>query len=307
MEQLLKSLNINVVKLTGDNYICKCPFHKDGTEEHPSFGIHRTTGVFNCFTCGARGNLVHLVASRLGVTEMEAIRLIEREQLNITIETVKNYEIPSWVNRYSKRDGIPVLNDSVLELYKENHPYLQQRGITIETAEAWGCGYDRWMDRITFPVRDLKNNLLGIIGRSVTDQTPKYYFYDGFPKGGTLYGLNKFEESNDTVIVCEGVIDVMWLWQSGIRNVVAIMGSMMTDAQAEIVRELGTRLIIWLDNDAAGMKGTKLIVEKLSSRMRISQVVWANFPDFKDPHLMDETTINKALETMQPTLIGGLK
>jgi DNA primase len=307
MEKLLKQLKIDVLKTSGDNYICRCPFHKEGMEEHPSFGVNIKSGLFNCFACGARGNLVHLVMARLGLTMPEAIRFLEREQLNITIDTITTSEIPSWVNRYTKSEDITVLNDSMLELYKEDHPYLQERSITKETAAIWECGYDRWMNRVTFPVRDKRNRLLGIVGRSIDGQIPKYYFYDNFPKGGTLYGLNKFEEADNTVIVVEGIVDVLWLWQSGIKNVVAIMGSMITDKQAEIVRELGTRLFIWLDNDTAGSMGTGLMADKLYNRMRVYQMVWSNFSGFKDPHLMDESSIKKALETMQPTLIGGLK
>lgn len=297
MEKLLEYLKIKVIKQTSTEYITICPFHKNGQEKHPSFGVRKKDGLFNCFSCGAKGNMVHLVSALTGMNELEAIRFLERERINIIAKELQDVNIPHWIERWHTVNGISVMNEAILELYHGYHPYLKTRGIVEEAMSEFEVGYDRWMDRVTFPVRNENSQLVGIIGRSVRDTHPKYFFYDNFPKGGTLFGLDKVLDY-DTIIIVEGVVDVIWLWQNGIKNSVAIMGSMMTDKQASIIARRAERAVLWLDNDAAGSLGMKVAIEKLSERVKLFVIDWnlVSGP-VKDPQDLNVLQLSNLLDS----------
>lgn len=282
-------------KKSGDGWYICCPFpnHKGGNEKTPSLGINEKNGmmIFHCFGCEASGTFPHLVASVKGVTVPEAISLLEKkfaiddyrsdEQLTKLEKVVVN--IPSWGERYAKKG---LLGEAVLELYEEPDPtkYLKRRGFTDLALKRFEIGYDRWKERVTIPIRDGNNDLVGIVGRAVNDAQPKYLFYgDDFRKGDYVYGMGDVE--GPELVVCEGHLDRVHLWQNGIRNAVALQGAMCTDTQAEWIARTADEVIIWLDNDEAGETGTEKLINALRGlgTRNIYRIDWSGFPDAHDP------------------------
>jgi len=283
IQKLAKWIGIRVAKTTGSGeLICYCPFHKGGMEKHPSFGIN-SEGLWNCFSCGRRGNLVHLVSAMKGITQQAAIRIIERKRLVFAIE--RKIDLPSWENRY-KATKNTVFDENSIGLYDfalthaKTREYLLERGLTREEMEEWDIRYDKWLKRIVFPIRNSRGRYVGAVGRG---DSPRYLFYEGTQKSGCLYGIDKLDENMDYLYVVEGQIDTIRLsrYFTDIPqaltegNVIGINGSHMSQYQANLITELSDKVILCLDNDDAGKSGTMVAVELLQHRVKLYIVDWS--------------------------------
>jgi DNA primase len=138
--------------------------------------------------------------------------------------------------------------------------------------------YDRFRDRIVFPIRDLSGRVLGFGGRVFGDEIPKYVNTPETPvyrKGDSLFGLDvaaSYVREAGEVILVEGYLDVIALHQGGIRNVVGVLGTALTDEQAKRVRRLTDRCAVLFDSDEAGRRaalrsGLVLLNEQFSCRV----------------------------------------
>jgi DNA primase len=179
--------------------------------------------------------------------------------------------------------------DFELKKLDPDHDYLNKRGFTKDTIACFGLGYcskGLLSGRIAIPVHERDGNLVGYCGRLVDDKkidddNPRYKFPPPREKEGKMYEFHKLKlvynahrqqgASNDLVVV-EGFPSVWWAHQMGIRNVVALMGWVMSDEQAKIITELvvpkGT---IWLmpDGDEAGRKCSEQGLPKLALARRV--------------------------------------
>jgi DNA primase len=148
--------------------------------------------------------------------------------------------------------------------------HLVQAGFGLDEAVAAGAlgqaddgrTYDRFRDRVIFPIRDAEGRMIGLGGRTLGDQQPKYLNSpqtDLFDKGGSLYALDQartaIREARQAVVV-EGYMDALIAHQHGFRNVVATLGTAITERHMEVLRRLAQEVILALDADAAGQRAT---------------------------------------------------
>ena len=159
------------------------------------------------------------------------------------------YALQSWdsLSRYLQEQGYGV-------------PDLLAAGLVIERDS--GGHYDRFRRRVIFPIRDERGRVSGFGGRALDDATPKYLNSPQtavFDKGGTLYGIDLARQAirqRDQAVIVEGYFDVIACHQHGANNVVASLGTALTDRQVSILKRLTKNLILALDPDAAGDEAT---------------------------------------------------
>jgi len=297
------------VKVRGDRAsgICPLPGHpaKEG-KRRASFSCHLTKGVFQCFSCQGKGNLLDFAVLMDGgqpddpvAFRKTALRLAEQfgiqtQRRNSETRSSKN-PAPAPTPLPTPVDGVPapsvpvIINaplDFELKHLDPTHSYLKDRGFTAETIERFGLGFcDKGMmkDRIAIPLHDAEGRLVGYAGRLVddsktSDESPKYRFpgsreregkmYE-FRKSHLLYGLHYLPANVNDLIVVEGFASVWWLHQHGYTNVVALMGSHASSEQMDLI--LGRlsedgRLYIFTDEDDAGRECAKSLLCNMASR-----------------------------------------
>lgn len=284
--------HLRLVKVKEGFVAAACPFHKGGQERRPSFWINRLNGEWGCFACAEHGSNLKSLMQALGFKSRKLEVVIEEAvrdaKQNRNIEKARRRKKAKAEFR-----GVHVLPDALLGVYDWTPVKLIEEGFDEEILIAHDIGFDRERERITFPIRDLYGNLIGISGRTVKlDGYPKYKVYegvtekDGIKASGELgewfpdytnEGIRDhlwranfvfkdiYEDRSKQLIVVEGYKAAMWLVQQGWFNVVALMGSRMSYAQQRLVCRMGTETWIFLDNNEAGISGTETIQDRLGS------------------------------------------
>lgn len=275
------------VKPSGpNNVMAVCPFHKklDGTEEqNPSFAMNTSNGLYFCHACGTKGNLYTFLRD-LGISRDDI-----SFKYGTLVEAASN-NVPPKLDvldpHIAEEDPIP---EYLLGMFEMCPTSLVQDGFAPETLRNFDVGFDLTHNRITYPLRDFHGKLAGISGRDVTGEHVRYKVYDreyqvwGLPQRlqpekrrllwnvHTIYPELYFNPGDHDVVVVEGFKACMWVWQAGIRNVVALLGTYMSDEQQLLLERLGATIYLFLDYNAAGLKGTGNIIHKLkqSSRIRV--------------------------------------
>lgn len=232
-----------------------CLWHED-SKASMQFNIEK--GLFVCFGCGAAGGMKKL-ERHLG------IRVIEDQ---IDIQSIR--EKLAALKREPRAD-LPVLDESHLLRYKFPNRYWKGRGFDDSTIKAFDLGIDPMGDFASIPIRNVNGELLGIIKRFLAkDADLKYKYPKGFKRQLNLFGSWMVEQDEDayTVVLNEGALDSIKVWQTGIPAM-AVYGSSISPSQIRILRRLGVRkVILFFDNDAAGIKasmgalGVKIHTEK---------------------------------------------
>ncbi len=145
--------------------------------------------------------------------------------------------------------------------------------------------YDRFNDRVMFPIIDLRGNVIAFGGRILTDEKPKYLNTSDTPvfkKSANLFSLNNAKNTGSrTLILCEGYMDVIAVNQAGIQNAVATLGTALTSEQALLMKRYADEVIICYDADEAGQKATQRAIELLRNAGLSIKVI--SIPQGKDP------------------------
>jgi len=164
---------------------------------------------------------------------------------------------------------------------------VKQSGLVIPKANGGGSFYDRFRRRLIFPIEDVGGSVIAFGGRIIGDGEPKYLNTSESPvyiKGRNLYGLNRTKEDirkRGYVILVEGYFDLITLWASGIRNVIATLGTALTRDHVDLLRRYTSHVVAVFDPDEAGKKAlTRSIELFLSGNMHAKCVV---LPDGYDP------------------------
>jgi DNA primase len=144
---------------------------------------------------------------------------------------------------------------------------IEQAGLVIKREQ--GGYYDRFRNRLMFPIRDLKGSVVGFGGRALGDDHAKYMNTPEtaiFHKSNLLFGLHQAREgirTADNVAIVEGYLDVITAHQAGFNNVVAPMGTALTAEQVQVIRKLTANLYLALDQDAAGIRAAEKGVDSI--------------------------------------------
>jgi len=164
---------------------------------------------------------------------------------------------------------------------------VEQSGLVIPKANGGGSFYDRFRGRLIFPIEDVGGNVIAFGGRLIGEGEPKYLNTSESPvyiKGRNLYGLNRTKEDirkKGYVILVEGYFDLITLWASGVRNVIATLGTALTRDHVDLMRRYTSHVVAVFDPDEAGKKAlTRSIELFLSGNMHANGVV---LPQGYDP------------------------
>ncbi len=145
--------------------------------------------------------------------------------------------------------------------------------------------FDRFSNRVMFPIIDLRGNVIAFGGRIMTDEKPKYLNTSDTPvfkKSANLFSLNNAKNTGDrTLILCEGYMDVIAVNQAGFQNAVATLGTALTDEQAMLMKRYADEVVICYDADEAGQKATQRAIGILRGAGLLIRVL--TVPDGKDP------------------------
>jgi DNA primase len=272
-----------------ENYIsAKCPFHtvRSGTQ----FWVKRDTGSWGCFSCGAGGGDLKKLLKELGVRAPKVEALIQ-EAKESGHRTTAREKAKRELRARADFVGVHILPESLLGVYDWCPTSLVEAGYSEKLLKRHGIGFDRKRNRVTFPIRDVNGNLIGISGRTVIGENPKYKVYQGWHvnwEGKRVPGeLGEwfsdysstdirnhlwreqfvykpvYTDKSSQLIVVEGYKAALWLVKHGWENTVALMGSKMTQSQERMIRKMGTETWILLDNNEAGRTGTDFICDRL--------------------------------------------
>ena len=290
---LLENFDIaNIDKATADEVIFSCPFpgHTHG-DERPSAYMNdgsknpELTTLWKCHGCGRSGNAVGFVSEYMNVSRQQARLWLKQHYApgyraprygSIAREFEERYKLSQ---QRASFDPVPALPSETLMrfdvdwgYYAEEHgdqpdvAYMLDRGFTPAVLDEWGIGYDFDSRRLTIPVCDADNNLVGFKARAwESDVRPKYlilgdrrrlrgYGFLPYDKSRIVFGLNVCGEQQRLVLV-EGEIDVMSLWVMDIPAV-CTGGASMSDEQALLIRQHCDELVIFLDSNTAGHNAT---------------------------------------------------
>lgn len=165
---------------------------------------------------------------------------------------------------------------SEYEIYSANLAFKRKNGNGI---------YDRFVNRVMFPIIDLRGNVIAFGGRIMTDEKPKYLNTSDTPvfkKSENLFSLNNAKSSGTrTLILCEGYMDVIALNQAGFTNAVATLGTALTNEQAFLMKRYADEVIICYDADGAGQKATARAIDILRNAGLPIKIL--TVPSGKDP------------------------
>jgi len=323
------------LKQTGRNYVGLCPFHQEKT---PSFNVNSVNQLYYCFGCGRGGNIFNFVMATEGVAFPEAVQILAKqagiELPNIPPERKayqekheKLYQVNHLAAQYyyrTLRSEVGKLARSYLIKRAINGSlarnfylgyattewngllnFLNENGIPVELAEEAGLVsqgkngyYDRFRNRIIFPILDYRGRFIGFGGRIIGDGQPKYLNSPETPifqKNRVLYGINWARQSireKDSVVVVEGYTDCISLSEKGITNVVASLGTAFSQQHAELLSRFTKNVIIAFDGDAAGARATLRgleVLNKAGLNVKIANLTSGMDPDqFARTHTLNE-------------------
>jgi len=354
------------LKKTGRSYKGLCPFHQEKTPSFVVFPDSQNFHCFGCGKGGDLFTFYMLaentefrdalkeLATRAGVTldlaapptpehDAHRRRLIEANELAATffshvLAKAKQGEpgrkmvadrgvSPEMVERFR----LGFAPDSWSDLLN----FLSSRDVPVEIAHEAGLlqerdnggHYDRFRNRLMFPIRDREGDVVGFGGRAMGDGIPKYLNSPQTPvfdKSSLVYGLDLAKEAirkSGEVVIVEGYMDVIAAHQYGYENVVASMGTALTESQAALVKRGSSRIVLALDADAAGQMATVRGIETMQDaldadvqpvpdargiirfeRKLKTQIAVVHLPEGKDP----DELIRRAPETW-PSIVAAAK
>lgn len=307
------------LKKAGSSYKGRCPFHNEKT---PSFVVSETKQIYTCFGCGATGDVISFVEQYYQLDFMQAVEKLA-DEYGIVIQKgfrkSENKEEAYTINREAAKFFFRAFRQEACPGYH----YMKERGMEPETLNKFGIGYadekwdslyqyltnlgfkeeklmelglishskgkyyDKFRNRVMFPIINTSGKIIGFGGRIIGDGNPKYLNSQEssvFLKKNNLYGLNITRQEihkEDRAILVEGYMDVISLYQSGVRNVSASLGTALTENQAKLLKRYTDNVILSYDADQAGINAALRgldILHREGCRVKVLHV-----SDGKDP------------------------
>lgn len=309
------------LKKKGANYQGLCPFHNEKT---PSFVVSETKQLFTCFGCHESGDVIQFVMKYYNLTFVEALEKLAA-QCGMNVDDIfrkgEKKDIYYEVNREAARFffkalratdnpglkyilgrglsketlhdfGIGYADESWDSLYN----YLKGRGydekvmikLGLVSKSAKGKCYDRFRNRVIFPIQNTAGKVIGFGGRALGDDMPKYLNSPETPvfsKKNNLYALNVTKNhinQSDQAILVEGYMDVISLYQGGVKNVSASLGTALTENQSKLLKRYTKNIVLSYDADSAGInaaiRGSE-ILHKEGCKVKVLHITDGKDPD----------------------------
>ena len=320
MEQVLEHYGLmDKFKRGTDSLNGPCPIHKGSNPTQ--FRVSLSKNIWNCFSeCKHGGNVLDFIAEMENVSihaaALKAIAWFNLDPEAMAANSDKGEsgeaERPVPAPKAAAKPAAspkpaPAPENSApntplkfrLDKLERSHPYLtEQRGLTPETIMDFGIGFcskGMMADRIAIPIHNVKGEVVAYAGRfpgEPGEDTPKYKLPPGFRKSQELFNLDRAvkEPADLPLIIVEGFFDAMKLHQHGCRKVVALMGSTLSTAQEELIRQhtnSQSHVIVMLDENEAGQAGREDIACCLS-KFCFVRVHQFDQPDMEPEHLTAE-------------------
>lgn len=288
------------LKKKGRTLVGLCPFHND---THPSFTVSPEKGIAYCFACQTGGDIFSFYQAIEGVDFREALRDLaektgveikhtreaslpkdEKERLRACLDAALRFfreklREHTSAQEYVRERGIPPelmqefelgyapdsFSDTYQMLLKEgfSRSEVVTAGLGIQKDLAEGRIYDRFRNRLIFPIRDHQGNLVAFGGRTLGDDDAKYINSAESPlyhKASVLYGLHAAKEparEEKRLVLVEGYFDALACRRIGVRNVVAVCGTALTEEHVKLMKRYAETVLLALDSDRAGMQAAE--------------------------------------------------
>lgn len=290
----------------GGNYFGLCPFHNEKT---PSFSVSPDKQIYHCFGCKHGGGVISFIMEIENLSFPDAVRFLAKRvnmevpEDNTDQEAARRRQRVLALNRDAARwfyQNLSTPQGAAVAAY------LDRRQITRKTAVSFGLGaaldswdslltamlvkgytkaellaaglvvqnqqgrlYDKFRNRLMFPVIDVRGDVVAFGGRVLDKSEPKYVNTQEtivYSKRRNLYGINLAKKTKrPNIILCEGNIDVITLHQAGFDNAVASMGTALTTEQTRILSRFTKELVLCYDNDNAGKAATEKAIALLEN------------------------------------------
>jgi DNA primase len=315
------------LKRAGSNYMACCPFHN---EKSPSFTVTPSKQFYHCFGCGAHGTAVGFLMEYDRLSFPEAIESLARSAgMEVPKEAVQqSAQTEEFKPLYELLSGVSDYYRQQLKKGQVAIDYLKKRGLGGETAKDFGIGYappgwdnvlqsfgksdtekqkllrtglliekdkgghyDRFRNRVMFPIRNRRGNIIGFGGRAIDpEDNPKYLNSPETPlfhKGRELYGLYEVQQQRPrpaTILVVEGYMDVVMLAEHGVRNAVATLGTATSRDHIQTLFKAVAEIVFCFDGDRAGRdaawRALEIALPELDDR---HQIKFLFLPQDEDP------------------------
>ena len=312
------------LKKAGREFKACCPFHDEKT---PSFTVSPGKGFYHCFGCGAHGTAVGFLMEFDHMSFVEAIESLASSMGVEVPRSESDQPARRYDELFSLMDTVARHWQTCLKETPEAVEYLKKRGIDGSTAKRFGIGfapdgwsnvldkfgkseeaterllatgliirkdngkhYDRFRDRVMFPIRDARGRTIGFGGRTMGDGEPKYLNSPEtvlFHKGRELYGMYEARQALrhiERLVVVEGYMDTVALARHGIDFVVATLGTATTNEHLNRLFRLTEDVYFSFDGDRAGKKAAWRALENALPQVREGrQIRFVFLPEGQDP------------------------
>lgn len=308
------------LKRAGSNYVGLCPFHNEKT---PSFSVSPSKGIFHCFGCGVGGDVISFIMQKEGLSYPEAIKFLA-DKLGILVETnevnkekyehrkklfeinneaklfyYKNLLINDIPKDYIKKRN---LNNNLINKFiigyadgkNSLYRHLLQKGyqkddiieVGLINQDEKGNVYDKFQNRLMFPIIDIRGNVIGFGGRALADSRAKYMNSPqslAYDKSKNVYGVSNLKNSTKVgkIILVEGYMDVISLTNYGFDYAIASLGTSLTHDQAKLIKRYCKNIYICYDGDSAGQNATSRAIEIFKEQDISPNIIV--IPDNMDP------------------------
>lgn len=336
------------LKKAGREYKACCPFHEEKT---PSFTVSAEKQFYHCFGCGAHGTVLGFLMNYRQLDFVEAVELLaQRLGLDVPREGVEIPAGPPTAPLYEILEQASRYFQAQLRKHADRHravDYLKARGLSGEIAAEFKLGfappgwdsltaafggdaesrkllsraglvvdrgsscYDRFRDRVMFPILDRRGRTVGFGGRVLGDETPKYLNSPEGPvfhKGRELYGAYQAMRSAgnlERIHVVEGYMDVVALAQHGVRNAVATLGTAATSDHVEQLFRLAPDVVFCFDGDEAGRRAAWRGLQTTLPALRDGRQAFFMFlPEGEDPDSLVRSRGREAFDALSENAVS---
>lgn len=309
------------LKRTGSSYVGLCPFHNEKTA---SFSVSPGKQMYYCFGCGAGGNVFTFLMEYENLTFVEALEELagkagmELPRKSSSPEDRRKRDMRDMILQVNKLAANYFYAQLRSERGRIGFDYLTGRGISPETVVKFGLGYsdsrlyrymkekgyqdavlketglftfdekkgpyDKFWNRVMFPILDRNNRVIAFGGRVMGDAKPKYLNSPEtlvFDKSRNLYGLNFVHGRQAAMIICEGYMDVIALHQAGFTNAVASLGTAFTSQHCSLLKRYTDLVYLCYDSDGAGVKAAMRAIPMMKEAGLQVKVI--DLRPYKDP------------------------